>query len=165
MLRTFAGLMAFTSTVGGVAASACSSTSPETAEREAHVYAVVIQALAVDALDDLTPSRGQPEQVVFAGPLDDEPPIPLEVQAAVVDELEDFVTVRFVDSGSEAVDDSGEGRVILEDGLIVLLGAVPSGSSPRVAAERYVTPDRSDHFRVHTEESDGEWQLVSLEPT
>lgn len=164
MLRTFAGLMAFTSTLGVVTGGACSSAKPETAGRDAQVYAVVIQALAVDALDNLAPNRGNPEQVVFAGPLHDEPPISLEVQVAVVSELEDFVTVRFVDSGSEAVRDADAGRTFREDGLLVLLGPVPSGSSPSITAERYVDPEHSDRFQVHAEESDGEWQVVGLEP-
>lgn len=165
MLRTFAGLMAFTSTIGVVTAGACSSARPETVERDAQVYAVVVQALAVDALEELTPNRGQPEQVVFAGPLEDEPVIPLEVQQAVVEELEDFVTVRFVDSGGEAVSTTDEGRVILEDGLLVLLGAVPSDPTPSVTAERYLDPDHPRRFRVHMEESGGEWQAIGLEQT
>jgi hypothetical protein len=136
-----------------LAAGGCGSDgpSPSTTEREARVYAAVIEALAPDGPEP-SPETDEPDRVVYAGSLDVDGPIPLEVQAAVVEELVEFATVRFVDEKAEA----------MEDGVLVLLGAVPNGRSPSVTAERYVDRDDAERFRVSLERSDGDWTVVEM---
>ena len=65
--------------------------------------------------------------------------ISLEVQAGVVERLEDFVTVRFIDSREEAVDTSKPGDPVRGGGLLIGLGSVPpsDGSPMRLYADRY----------------------------
>jgi hypothetical protein len=88
----------------------------------------------------------------------------LEVQAAVVEMLEDFATIRFVDKKTEAIDDTADGEPVLDDGVLVLLGAVPAGRSPSIDAERYVDLDDDEHFRISLERSDNAWSIVDLSP-
>jgi hypothetical protein len=48
--------------------------------------------------------------------------------------------------------------------VLVLLGAVPTGRSPSVDAERYVDLDDHEHFQVSLERSNDEWSIVDLDP-
>ncbi|HET6663984.1 MAG TPA: hypothetical protein VFG94_06985, partial [Acidimicrobiales bacterium] len=132
-------------------------------EREANVYAAVIRALAPDGPADRGAETEELERVVYAGSLDEENAIPLEVQAAVVEVLEDFATIRFVDEKAEAVDETEDGEPVLEDGVLVLLGAVPAGRSPSVDAERYVDLDNDEQFQVSLERSNDDWSIVDMD--
>jgi hypothetical protein len=146
-----------------LAAGSCGSGGPSEHEREANVYAAVIRALAPDGPADLGAETEELERVVYAGSLDEENAIPLEVQAAVVEVLEDFATIRFVDEKAEAIDEVEEGEPVLEDGVLVLLGAVPAGRSPSVDAERYVDLDNDEQFHVSLERSNDEWSIVDMD--
>jgi hypothetical protein len=46
----------------------------------------------------------------------------------------------------------------------MLLGAVPTGRSPSVDAERYVDLDDDAHFRISLERSNDDWSIVDLDP-
>lgn len=167
MPRSFVVLatLTFSSTL---ATGACGTAGSTTNERDADVYAAVIHALlSSEGLgDDIVEGESDTERVVWAGPLDDEPAIPLEVQASVVERLEDVATVRFVDEAAEAIGETAEGEVIREDGVLVLLGPVPAGDrSLSVRARRYSSVDRADRFQLHAEKVDGEWSVGRLEQT
>lgn len=164
MLRRFTFLA-----VAGLAplvVNSCGSDGSPTTERDADVYAAVIRALADEPPDpwrDRTDIDDERQRVVFAGPLDEEIAISLEVQAAVVEALDDLATIRFVDQRTEAIDDDEEGQPVLEGGMLVLLGTVPAGRSPSVDAERYLALDDAVQYVVTAEQSDGEWTVVNLE--
>jgi hypothetical protein len=147
-----------------LAMGSCGSGGPSEHEREANIYAAVIQAVAPDEPAGPGAETEELERVVYAGSLDEERVISLEVQAAVVEMLEDFATIRFVDEKTEAIDDTADGEPVLDDGVLVLLGAVPTGRSPSIDAERYVDLDDDEHFRINLERSDNEWSIVDLSP-
>ena len=162
MLRTLTSLAAIT-----LAVVSCGSDGADATDRDADVYVSVIRALAPEPAERGRPQPpdtvGELDRVVYAGPLDEEEPIPLEVQAAVVEQLVDFATVRFVDERAEAIDDRDAGAPVLEDGVLVLLGPVPAGTSPSVDAERYVDARDASRVRVDLEATDGEWQVVGVD--
>lgn len=164
MLRRFTFLA-----IAGLAplvVNSCGSDGSPMIERDAGVYAAVIRALADEPPDpwrDRVDIDDQRERVVFAGPLDEEIAISLEVQAAVVEALEDLATIRFVDQRTEAIDDDDDEQPVLEGGMLVLLGTVPAGRSPAVETERYVALDAATQYVVTAEQSDGEWMVVNLE--
>lgn len=145
--------------------SACNSGGPNEHERQASIYAAIIQALAPDTPPDPGAEPEEFDRVVYAGSLRDDEDIPLEVQAAVVEALEDFATVRFIDVRSEAIDDTADGEPVIEDGVLVLLGSVPSGPSPSVEAERYIDRRTDQRFWVRLESSDEEWSIVRMDIT
>jgi hypothetical protein len=153
-----AAAMAVTLAVGS-----CGSGGPSEHEREANVYAAVIRALALDEPADPGAETEELDWVVYAGSLDEERVISLEVQAAVVEMLEDFATIRFVDEKAEAIDDTADGEPVLDDGVLVLLGAVPTGRSPSVDAERYVDLDDDEHFRIGLERTNDNWSIVDVD--
>lgn len=139
-----------------LAVNACGSDGTSATERQAGVYAAVIRAVAAE--DPQTAAADNDvEPIIYAGPLDEEVSIPLEVQAAVVEDLEEVGTIRFVDEPSEAVDSDEEGEPVLDDGTLVLLGAVPDGSAPTVMAERYNARDDTVRFTARVERSGAEW--------
>jgi hypothetical protein len=140
-----------------LAVGACGSGDPSEHEREANVYAAVIRALALDEPADPGAETEELDRVVYVGSLDEERAISLEVQAAAVEMLED-------DEKAEAIDETEDGEPVLEDGVLVLLGAVPTGRSPSVDAERYVDLDDHEHFQVSLERSNDEWSIVDLDP-
>jgi hypothetical protein len=144
-------------------AAACGDDGEDGAERsapEAEVYTAVIEALAPD-----TPGQVVEEldRDVFVGPLNDEVDLSLGVQASVVDDLEDFATIRFVDDKDEAVG-SDETKPVIDDGVLLLLGRVPAGDSPAVRATRYVDVDDVARFRVTVEGSGERWDVTDIEP-
>ncbi|MGH8986957.1 MAG: hypothetical protein ACRDY6_24260 [Acidimicrobiia bacterium] len=123
------------------------------------MYPVVIKALAPDRPGDPTDEL---DRVVFVGPINEDVDISLGVQAAVVEDLDEFATIRFVDDKSEAID-SGETEPVIDDGILVLLGAVPAGDSPSVRAVRYVDVDDVARFRVTVEGSRERWTVADIE--
>jgi hypothetical protein len=147
-----------------VSVGSCGSEATPDAEREAQVYAAVIRALVAQApshaIDD---ERSEP--VIFVGPLDEESPIPLEVQAATVEQFENAETIRFVDRQEEAVDSELPDEPVRDDGMLILLGAVPAGTSPLVDAQLYLNRHDITPFMATVQRRDGEWTVVSLEPS
>jgi hypothetical protein len=159
MLRRLTSLLAIT-----LAAASCGADGKSATDREADIYATLIRALAPADPAEHVPGGeiDQFDRVVFAGSLDDEQAISLEVQAAVVEQLEEFATVRFVDERAEAIDHDDEGEPVLDDGVLVLVGPVPSGRSPSVDAERYVDNDDAVHVRVTLERPNGGWEVARI---
>ena len=160
MLRRLTLLLAIT-----LAIASCGSDGVDDTDREVDAYVAVIRALTADEPGGSPPDTevDQPDLVVYAGALDDEQSISLEVQAAVVEQLEDVATVRFVDERDEAVDDAEEGAPVLEDGVLLLLGPVPSGSAPSVDAERYIDVDDTTRARVDLQRANDGWDVVGVD--
>lgn len=159
MLRRLTPLLAIT-----LAAVSCGSDGTSATDRQADVYVSLIRALAPSEPAERVASDDGDEldRVIFAGSLDEEEEISLDVQAAVVEQLDEFATVRFVDERAEAIDHTDDREPVLEDGVLVLLGPVPSGRTPSVDAERYVDIDDSVHVRVSLEPADGDWEVATV---
>jgi len=143
----------------------CGSDGTSATDREADLYATLIRALAPSAPAEPRPSDqiDELDRVIFAGSLDEQQAISLEVQAAVVEQLEEFATVRFVDERAEAIDPTDDREPVLEDGVLVLLGPVPSGRTPSINAERYVDIDDSVDVRITLGPTDGDWQVATVD--
>lgn len=160
MLRRLTPLLAIV-----FAVTSCGSDGAGATDREADVYVALIRALAPSEPAERVPSReiDELDRVVFAGSLDEQQAISLEVQAAVVEQLEEFATVRFVDERVEAIDQTEDREPVLDDGVRILLGPVPSGPTPSVDAERYVDREDSVHVRVTLERPNGDWEVASVD--
>jgi hypothetical protein len=141
-----------------LAVASCDDDDSEPRAHDAEAYAAVIQAIAPDP-------PGEPveelDRVVFVGPIDEDVNISLGVQASVVEDLEQFATIRFVDDRKEAIGGDETGPV-MNDGVLVLLGTVPPGRSPTIRAERYVDVDDVARFRVTVRGSDDVWNVVDI---
>jgi hypothetical protein len=117
-------------------ASACGddSNGQNRSSRESDVYAAILIAVAADE----PPADATP--ILYVAPLANEKAIPLQVQVSVVNALASDATVRFVDDADQAIDQEADGAPVLNDALLVRLGAVPpDGASVRVPGELYRT--------------------------
>ena len=158
MLRRLTFLVAMALAVG-----ACDSEDSPTTQRDAEVYGAVIRTLAPEDPGELDAEVDELDTTVYVGPLDDDDDISLEVQVEVVDDLEDFATVTFVDSQDEAIDDAEEGEPVLDDGVLLLLGAVPTDRAPTVDAERYVDVNDAARYRVTLKQENEEWTVRNVQ--
>lgn len=150
-----------------VLAAACGG-DDDTAAAGAARHTAVYAAVVLDVAGDLTvqPGGDAADRAVFVEPLDDADPIPLEVQAGVVAELEDVVDVAFIDDRDEAVQRQVRGRPVREGAALIALGAVPEGDD-RVAVEvrRYEREDRIERLRMTVERDGDEWDVVARAPS
>lgn len=144
---TVAAAFLLSATVAG-----CNGDS-ETVERDAGIYAAVIDTVVGDApfadLDDPL------AVVVWVYPLADDV-IDLEVQVEVLVLLEEYATIRFVDDFEEAVDEDAAGQPVLEAGVAVGLGPVPGEAPVSVRAERYAGDGSPEALRLDVRRSDGD---------
>lgn len=136
-------------------AAGCSTdvSDPSRARAEAYVD-VVKAAVGVASFADLDQRS---DLVVWIYPLPDAEPIELEVQVEMLELLEEFATVRFVDSFEEAVDDDDGEPAVIEEGVVVGLGAVDEDMPSRIEVERYETEDDEASSTVYVRRQ-GSWE-------
>ena len=92
-----------------------------------------------------------------------EEPIAVDVQAFVVEALDDHVVIRFIDERTEAVDERDERQPVREDGILVGLGAVPpEGDSVVVYVDRYREIDDVEAFDVAVRRRGDTWEVVGV---
>ena len=149
--RSVSGLVSVSLALGVLAACAGGGDagSPDEA-RVAAIYGAVILAFAGGH------SADQPLPVVFVAPRPDAKPIPLGVQAAVVDELASDVSVRFVDDDSEATDSAVDSRPVKE-GVLLRLGPVAAGDPIEVTADRYRALTDQQLVTLSARSNGGSW--------
>ena len=126
----------------------------------ADVYIVVVEWVLAEsefapdpALDEVSPVY-----VDSLGP--DE--IDLDVQVEVVRHFERDVDIRFVDTRTEALDESDVGAPVRDGGLLLGLGVVPVEGPIDIRAEVYKTLDRVVGYRFRLVRS-GQ-TMVLIEP-
>lgn len=92
-----------------------------------------------------------------------EEPIGVDVQAFVVEALDDRVVVRFIDERTEAVEEGDERQPVREDGILVGLGAVSrEGDSVDVYVDRYREIDDVEAFDVAVRRRGDTWAVVGV---
>ena len=137
--------------VGVFCMVACRGPEPKHADgRAASIYAAVIVALVERPAGD-----GRP--VVFVTTRQDVKPISLEVQAAVVKNVADKATVRFVDRVEEAVDEKAPGLPVIE-GVLLRMGPVAANGDPiDVDVERYLDDATQQLVTLAASQASGVW--------
>lgn len=125
-----------------------------TDERQGAIYAASIRAVANGTTEGMAFDR----PVYVAATRGHE--IDLEVQAEVVEQLDDL-TVRFVDESDEAVEESTDDASVLDDGLLVTLGTIRGrGGERTVSVETYLRAGDEDHYEVTLERREGRWVVT-----
>lgn len=134
-----------------------SPTVQDPVERQVEIYTTVLRAVVSEA-DPSLDEAGPP--VVFVAARGDDP-INIDVQAAVVVELEGWSTIRFVDDIDEAVDLADPEGAVRDDGMLVGLGPVPEeGRAVSVYADRYESPARTVVFDVSLQRTPSGWVIT-----
>ena len=134
-----------------VALVACAGRGDAGSSEEARLAAIYSSAVIL-AVEDDHPAGEEPP-VVFVVPRPDAKPIPLAVQAAVVDRLAGQVSVRFVDKDDEATDNEADGRPVKE-GFLLRLGPVAATGDPiEIVVDRYLSMTAQERLElsVHSE--------------
>ena len=107
--------------------------------------------------------RADPEDhpKVFVAPLDG--PLSLEEQVAVIETVGEGYDLSFVDDASAAVEADTDGRPVLDDGVLLIVGTIPAAPPYVTRVETYRRESeqsaslvtlvwRTDHWEVATEE-------------
>lgn len=148
-----------------VAATACGdddtdppeppTTAPE--RDDAAVYAAVVSWFA----DQELPTDDDKARDTYLDGLDDAT-IPIDVQVAMVQDLEDEdLTVRFIDATEEAVDERVDGAPVRNDGLLLRLGPVVVREDQlEVDVERYESSDAATRYRAVVAATAQSWRVV-----
>jgi hypothetical protein len=138
-----------------LAAVACGNDDdPPVPDPDAGAYAAAMVPFLPGADPDNRPN-------VFVAPFDE--PMSLERQVAIIEKLGDGYNVTFVDDPATAVDVDAEGRPVRDEGLLVVLGRIPTEPPYVVRVEEYRREDdvaaslvtlvwRTDHWDVATDE-------------
>lgn len=101
---------------------------------------------------------------VFVVAADTRAPISLEVQAGIVDALHGSATIRFVDERSEAIDDADPHKSVVNDGILVTLGRIPTGTRlVDVEARRYERAGGSATYRIRLQRSGSRWTVTRVQ--
>jgi hypothetical protein len=135
----------------------CSGDTSTRDESVAEIYAVAIQWL----LDDGGVAAGTTDERVFIEAVGDEP-IPLEVQADVVNRLEDSMVVRFIDARDEAIDTSMPGDPVREGGFLIGLELMTDAERQPVHlyADRYRDVRHVVAYELALDRRGGDWQVT-----
>lgn len=121
---------------------------------EAMIYSAAIRFVMEEATEGKRPER--PVFVVGV-----EEGIPLKVQVGVVQRLEEFADVRFVDDRSEAIVEEEPRRPVRQQGMLLILGPIERDGKGRaeLRAERYERADDVTVYQVVATQTDGRWQV------
>lgn len=126
-------------------------------QRLVDIYAAAVEAVVAEARP--LPDDGDEPLAVYLEAREDTE-ISAEVQVGVVDALEPWASVRFIDSLEEAVEVDADGAPVRGDGVLVGLGVVGDGlASTTVMVDRYEGPDRTSVFEVDVVRRRGEWSV------
>lgn len=148
--------------IAALTACGASANDPETTQgRAAQVYEMAIRSIVEDELGDTTTTDDEPRPVVYVVGLDGRR-IDDEVQAKLVQELDDDINLHIQDDRSEAIDDSEDDEPVREEGILVLLGPVPE-EGPRfdLQLERYQSLDAHEELLMSFRFDGEDWSVTS----
>lgn len=128
-------------------------------ERLVAIYAAVIEAVAAEA-GPLPAEEDDPLTIYLTARGDAE--IGVDVQVGVVSALEDWASVRFIDSLDEALVEDDDGvEHVRGDGLLIGLGPVTDGvATATVVADRYEAADVTTVYDIEVVRRSGQWNVV-----
>lgn len=143
-----------------IVASCSTGSGPDANDRAIAIYSVVIRTVLTQ------PPGGQPatrahDTSVFVAAADTHSPISLEVQAGVVDKLHNVATIRFVDARSEAIDTTDPRRPVVNGGILLTLGTIPTGNRAiTVDAQRYEQANATASYTINLHLTGSTWTLT-----
>ena len=134
----------------GVGLAGCGN-DRSTDSRTADAYIVVVEWVLAEPefASDPTFDEMPPVFVEVLGPGE----IDLDVQVEIVRHFEPVVDIRFIDTRTEALDESAVGAPVRDGGLLLGLGPVPSTTPIDIRGEVYQTSDRVFGYRFRVARS------------
>jgi hypothetical protein len=148
-----AAVFAFT---GALLLGACSDSTPQD-DRQAKIVAAAVRALVPPRTDDATVTR----DVFLGNRTKDRDSV--DLQADILQELDDYESIRFVDDRSEAIADEPP-YAVHSDGVYLEIGPVPeSRTRITVPALRYIDRDHQARLRLRVVRSGGVWTVTGID--
>ncbi len=147
-LRSIAALLGLSLLVG-----ACTSLSPSK-ERASDVYVTLIEWFAEQ-------HTAEPPLKVFVEPRGEGSSISVDVQAEVITAVEDVATVRFIDVRDEALEDLGEGVLVVRDnGILLAFDPVPKDTADlELEVDQYLDGSLVRTYRFEMSRTGDQWQV------
>ncbi|MFP4512722.1 MAG: hypothetical protein ACLFRV_07225 [Acidimicrobiales bacterium] len=135
------------------------STAENPNQRLIDIYGEVIPAVATHQRPDL-PDDEPLDLIVYVTPRENVD-INVDVQVGLVNALDEWADIRFIDELEEAIAINEPGQPVRDDSVLVGLGSVPDGTaSVELAADRYESADELTTFELTLRRQDGEWSIV-----
>ncbi len=132
----------------------CSSPS-RTTHSEAGIYAAVIRAT-------VPPENGEGDDVTREIFVWREPAVPLELQASILQELDEYERVRFIDDPEEAIEADAP-MAVRNDGVYLEFTALQATQQEaHVDVLRYFDEARQDELVVVLVRSGGAWSVDTI---
>ena len=159
--------------IAALLAAGCGDDEPsageDPTERLVGIYSATVTAVVAqsdvpsdDGEDDDGGDEGKDEdttRTVFLQAHEDNE-ISAEVQVGVVNELDDWANVRFIDDLEEAVDESVDGAPVRDHGVLIGLGPATEGAvTSTLVADQYVSATQTMVFDVSLRRRSGEWTV------
>lgn len=134
------------------------TTEQDPDERLVEIYSATVEAIAAHDRPAPDPEDGSMTTLFLQAREDTE--ITAEVQVGVVNELDDWANVRFIDDLEEAVDVDADGAPVRDDGLLIGLGAVTDGAvTATLTADSYESEELTLVFDVSLRRRAGTWEV------
>ena len=141
-----------------IVVTACAGGGPDTSDQPAVIYSAVIRVVLADTTHPTISS----DTSVFVAAADARSPIPLAVQADIVEELHHLATIRFVDKRTESIDDSSPTKPVKDKGILVTLGKIPNRANiVTIKATRYVNTAETVTYRVTLKRTKTQWKPIA----
>jgi hypothetical protein len=146
------------------AAASCVDDEPgagqDPTQRLVEIYSVAVTEIADDAPTAAPEEGGEDKKRNVYLRASDETEITAEVQVGVVNDLDEWANVRFIDDMEEAVDLEADGAPVRDDGILIGLGEVSEGEvSAMLTADRYVSDSSIVVYEVALQRRSGEWTV------
>ena len=146
--------------LSGALLAGCGDDAGNRASTVADAYIVVVEwtLAGPEFAPDPTLAETFPVFVESLGPGE----IDLDVQVEIVGHFEPDVDIRFIDTRTEALDETEVGAPVRDGGLLVGLGPIPAAGPIDIRGEVYRTADRVAGYRFRVAQS-GQ-TMVLIEP-
>jgi hypothetical protein len=147
--------------VGALVVAACGdSDGGENQPSRTDAYTVMIDWLLANS--DVEFGEHCESRVVFVEAMGPNG-IALDDQVGLVNEYDDALDLRFIDSREEAIDDAAELFAVRDDCVLIGFGPMAAGPSVEVRAETYQHSDAVSAFRFDLSSLSGSW-VIAGEP-
>lgn len=135
------------------------STEQSPNQRLVEIYSATVEAIAAQDRP-VDPEGDDTSMVTLFLQAREDTEINADVQVGVVNALDDWANVRFIDDLGEAIDVDADGAPVRDDGFLIGLGPVTDGAVvASLTADSYVSEDLTLVFDVSVRRRAGTWEV------
>ena len=149
--------VALVSTFAALAAACGADARSASDNRAIAIYSPAVRAAVAHPIGN-PPTTTRPGEIFVVGA---HASIPLSVQAGIAEALESLGTIRFVDSSSEAIDNTTPDKAVHGNGVLITLGDIPTGRDDvTISVQRYERSNRNAALTLELRRTGSIWTVV-----